>query len=108
MSKYHSRKTVVNGIKFDSRREADAYCKLFLLERAGKISNLRLQVPYELQEKFTLKGKTIRAIKYVADFVYTDENGVEHIIDVKGVRTEVYKLKKKMFMYRYKKTIEEW
>lgn len=108
MSKYHNRKTVVNGIKFDSRHEADVYCQLFLLERAGKIKDLRLQVPFVLQDKFTFQGKVILPIKYVADFVFIDEEGVEHIIDAKGMRTEVYKIKRKMFLNRYQKNIEEW
>lgn len=92
-SKYHNKKTTVDGITFDSRREADRYCELKLLLMAGLISDLKLQVPFELVPKSS-KG---RAIKYIADFVYTDNKTGETVIeDVKGIKTAVYKLKKRL------------
>ncbi len=106
MSKYNAKKTEVDGIVFDSRREADRYCELKLLQRAGKISDLRLQVPFELQPAFTVNGKKVRPIHYIADFVYK-ENGQYIVEDAKGHRTKEYMLKRKMYAYRYKDEIRE-
>lgn len=70
-------------------------------EKEGRIRDLQCQVPFELQPSFKDgSGKTIRAIKYVADFTYYDKTDTLHIVDTKGVRTDVYKLKKKMMQYR--------
>lgn len=105
-SKYKNKKIVYNGIKFDSKKEYAYYIKLKLLEDSNKIQDLKRQVKYELQPSYRFKDKTIRAINYIADFEYI-ENGVKHIIDTKGFRTEVYKIKKKMFEYKYNIEIEE-
>lgn len=102
MSKYNNVKTVVDGIKFDSKREAERYKELKLLEKAGLISNLRLQPRYELQPKFKKLGVNYRCIEYVADFEYHDVKTDKLVVeDVKGMKTDVYKLKKKMFEYMY-------
>ena len=102
MSKYYSKKVVVDGITFDSRAESQRYCELKLLERAGKIKDLSLQHKFELQPSFKKNGKTIRAITYVADFVYFDLERMVHVIeDVKGFKTKEYLLKKKMFEYKF-------
>ena len=98
--KYHSKKTIVDGITFDSRAEADRYCLLHLWEQMGKISNLKLQPRYELQPAFKKNGHSIRKIEYVADFEY-EKDGKIIIEDVKGIKTEAYKLKKKLFEYEY-------
>lgn len=105
-SKYKNKKTVIDGISFASQKEAKRYQQLKQLEKDKKITDLRLQVSYELQPHYKINGKTIRAIKYVADFVYI-KNGELVIEDTKGFRTEVYKLKKKMFEYKYHKEITE-
>lgn len=107
-SKYYSKKVIVDGIKFDSKKEAAYYQKLKILEKTGKIKNLTLQKEFLLQEKFKLNGKTRREINYRADFSYisTDDDKL-HIVDVKGYRTDVYKLKKKLFEYKYGIEIEE-
>ena len=105
-SKYGSRKTIVNGIKYDSKKEARYGVKLQQLEKAGIIKDLQRQVKYELQPSFKLNGKTIRSISYIADFTYI-KDGELHIIDCKGFRTTEYKLKKKLFEYKYQKEIEE-
>ena len=107
MSKYNNNKTEYQGLKFDSVREKNRYIHLKELENKGEIKNLELQKKYELQESFKLNGKTIRAINYICDFYYIDQNGTEHIEDSKGVRTDVYKIKKKLFEYKYQKNIEE-
>ncbi len=88
-NKYNAIKTEFNGIMFDSKKEAIRYSQLNLLQRAKKISDLQLQVKYD----FVINGVKIGF--YKADFVYI-ENGVRIIEDSKGVRTPVYKIKKKL------------
>lgn len=105
-SKYHARKTTVDGITFDSRKEADRYLVLKGMEDDGAIENLRRQVRYELVPAFDVDGKHYRPVYYVADFVYV-EDGREVVEDVKGVRTDVYKLKSKLFTRRYGMSIKE-
>lgn len=101
-SKYNSIKTIVDGIKFDSKKEARRYKELKVLERAGTIKELELQPRFILQDKFKLEGKTHRKIEYVADFKYWDKEKETWIVeDVKGVKTDVYKLKKKIFLKKY-------
>lgn len=107
-SKYKAIKCEYDGVKFDSKREMNRYIDLKLLEQAGRIENLQLQVIYELQPAFEFLGNKIRAINYVADFVYFDKRINETVVeDVKGMKTPVYKLKKKMFEYKYKMEIKE-
>lgn len=88
-AKYGNKKTIIDGIKFDSKREAQRYGALQLMLKAGLISNLRLQVPYQI----TVNG--MKVCKYVADFVYEDK-GIEIVEDVKGMKTPIYNLKKKL------------
>lgn len=107
-SKYHSAKTVVDGIVFDSKREAKRYHELKLMERAGVIKDLQRQVRYELIPAFDAGGKHYRPATYIADFVYTDvKTGKEIVEDVKGYRPDVYRLKSKLFAYRYGVSILE-
>lgn len=110
MNKYNARKTIADGIKFDSRKEAKRYVELKEMERKGLIKGLQLQVPFELVPSFTIiidgKKKKRRNMKYIADFVYY-ENNEKVVEDVKGRKTDVYKLKKKIFEYKYKITIKE-
>lgn len=101
-SKYRAVKAEINGIMFDSKHEAARYQELRLLERAGEINSLRLQVPYEL----IAKSKYGKSIKYVADFVYS-RNGLTVVEDAKGVRTPVYRLKKRMMAEKYGIEIKE-
>ena len=101
-SKYHACKTVVAGITFDSKKEAKRYAELKLLERGGAIKDLRRQVRYELIPAFDVAGKHYRPTSYVADFVYTDcKTGNEVAEDCKGFRTDVYRLKAKMFAHKF-------
>ena len=106
MNKYHNKKTTINGILFDSKREGNYYTKLKLMQNAGLIWNLELQKKYILQASFTFNGKKIREISYYADFVYEDKDGL-HVVDTKGYRTDTYKLKKKLFIKKYGIDIEE-
>lgn len=105
-SKYHAKKTTVDGITFDSRREADRYLVLKSMEEDGAIEDLRRQVRYELIPAFDADGRHYRPVYYVADFVYV-EDGKEAVEDVKGMRTDVYRLKSKLFAYRYGMSIRE-
>lgn len=112
MSKYRNTKVKVDGIVFDSKKEANYYLFLKEEEAAGKISDLRLQVPYVLipavwktrikHLKTKNKEETYcaqRSVKYVADFVYVDNmTGREEVVDVKGRKTKEYILKKKMML----------
>lgn len=105
-SKYHARKTTVDGITFDSKREADRYLVLKGMEDDGAIEDLRRQVRYELVPAFDVDGRHYRPVYYVADFVYV-EDGKEVVEDVKGMITDVYKLKSKLFARRYGMSIKE-
>lgn len=98
MSKYHSKKTVIDGIKFDSKKEGKRFVELKAMEKAGIIQNLRLQVKFELIPKQKKSdGTTERACSYIADFVY-EKDGQEIIEDTKGVLTDVYKIKRKLML----------
>ena len=98
--KYHSTKQEVDGHVFDSKAEARRYQELSLMEKAGVISRLRLQPEYELIPTFKKGGRTYRKTQYIADFEYV-ENGRKIVEDVKGYATDVYKLKRKLFEYKY-------
>ncbi len=101
-SKYGNIKTVIDGITFDSRKEAARFCELKLLQRAGKIDGLTCQVPFEVR----LNGEKICV--YVADFRYLDLETTGYVIeDVKGMRTPVYKLKKRLVEAQYGIVITE-
>lgn len=107
-NKYHAKKTIVDGITFDSAREAKRYQELKLLERAGEIRDLQRQVRYELIPAFDVGGKHYRPTSYVADFVYTDtKTGEEVVEDCKGYRTDIYRLKAKMFAHKFGVSILE-
>lgn len=96
MNKYRNKKVQVDMYIFDSIQESRRYKELKLLERAGKIQNLELQPHFLLQDSFRKNGKTIRKIEYIADFKYI-ENGKTIVEDVKGIQTEVFKIKHKIF-----------
>ena len=99
-SKYHAIKTEVDGVKFDSKSEAEYYANLKLLERAGVIQDIKLQPRFLLQDGFTYNGHKERKIEYVADFEYM-QNGKRVVVDVKGLRTQVYCIKRKLFLKKY-------
>ena len=130
--KLHNRTTRVDGIDFDSQREAKRYLELKALERAGKITDLKLQVMYELipaayhwlptgevyqkgEKKGRPKYKRVcveKAVKYIADFEYT-ENGYTVVEDAKGFRKtdsaayKVFVLKRKLMLWRYGIKVKE-
>lgn len=104
MNKYRNVKTKVDGIKFASKKEAQRYRNLKLLERSGYITNLEIQPPFEVK----VEGKKI--CNYKADFSYLDKNGKLIVEDVKSAHTAklpVYRLKKKLVEAIYKIEITE-
>ena len=113
--KYHNIKTEVNGIRFDSQKEARRYQELLRLEELGLIEDLRLQVNFTLQEAFTKSnGERVRAIVYKADFTYKkrDENDdytLYIVEDVKSraTKTPTYRMKKKLMWEKFRIQIKE-
>lgn len=106
--KYNARATVYNGIKFDSLAEAAHYQKLAVAQKTGQIAELQVHPVFELQPAFTgSDGKKHRAIKYEADFSYFDKKTGRYTIeDVKGVMTEAFKIKHKLFLYQYQRAYD--
>lgn len=102
-SKYNAKKVTIDGITFDSKKEAARYQELKLMERAGLIKDLELQPEYELIAAYRRQdGKHIQAIRYRADFRYLDLRTSKRIVeDVKGMKTQVYLIKKKLLLWRY-------
>lgn len=97
-----SKKTVIDGITFDSKTEAEYYEYLKSLERDKKIYRLRCHPVYELQKPIERHGKKYKAIKYIADFEYWNEDEqINVVVDVKGFAMEDAKLKRKLFAYKY-------
>lgn len=108
--KYGNQKTVTGGMEFDSRKEANRWDELFLLQHCGAIKDLERQAKFELiPAQKDENGKVIeRAVTYIADFVYTDEKTGERIVeDTKGMRTKEYILKRKMMLYFHGIRIKE-
>ena len=108
-SKYHNKKVVYDGLKFDSQKEKRVYTMYKLMEQAGEIKDLQRQVEFILIEPFVLNGKKFRKTSYIADFVYYDNDMNCHVIDVKSksTKTQVYLLKKKLMALKYGIEIEE-
>lgn len=101
-SKFRNVKTTIDGITFDSKREAARYGVLKQLERAGEIQNLRLQVPYSWEITYTANGNQwSKKETYVADFVYESKFGRMIVEDAKGFRTPVYRAKAKLMKKLY-------
>lgn len=111
-AKYKNTKTIVDGITFDSKKEAKRWTELKLLESAGVISDLRRQVRFELipsqrepdmigSRGGIIKGKLLeRKVEYIADFVYCDtETGETVVEDTKGIQTKDYKIKRKLMLW---------
>lgn len=103
INKYNAKKTVINNIKFDSKTEAEYYIYLKELQNKGIVNNIELQPSFILQNSFKKNGKTFRAIKYKADFKVTYSDSEIAIIDIKGMETDVFKIKRKIFEYSYPK-----
>ena len=106
-NKYKNQKTIVNGICFDSKKEALRYTELKFLEKSQIIKNLELQVKYVLIPK--QEGE--RECSYYADFVYddckSDMSIVEDVKSSKSFQTDVYKIKRKLMLYIHGIRIKE-
>lgn len=103
-NKYHNQKIEIDGITFDSKKEASRYAELKLMKKAHVILDFELQPEFILQDGYVRDGKTVQPIKYRADFKVMYADGRVVIIDVKSsekFKTDVYKLKKKMLLYKY-------
>lgn len=100
-SKYRNKKVTVDGYEFDSIAESKYYQQLKWLQECKEILSFRLQPRYLLQEAFKKDGKTHRKIEYIADFEIHHKDGSIEVVDVKGVKTDVFRMKEKMFHKRY-------
>ena len=119
--KYHSKKVEVNGMVFDSKKEAKRFSELSLLEKAGQIHGLETQVKfvlipsqYKVIERYGKKGQRLKDGKkciekecaYIADFCYF-QNGVKVVEDTKGFKTKDYIIKRKLMLYMHGIEIKE-
>ena len=100
-NKYNNKKTVVDNIVFDSKNESLYYEALKDLKEKGSIKDFELQPKYLLQEAFVKNGKKYRAINYIADFRVINNDGSAYIVDIKGMLTTEFKIKMKLFNYKY-------
>ena len=106
-TKFNNQKIVTPDGKFDSKKEYKRWLELKEMEAQGKITNLMRQVPFELVPHQKHNGKVIElAVKYYADFTY-EVDGVRIVEDTKGVKTDVYKIKRKLMLERYGIRIKE-
>lgn len=99
--KYRAKPTTIDNIKFASRLEANYYLELKMLKKVGVVKDIKLQPRFLLQEGFKKNNKYYRPIHYVADFEVKYANHTE-IVELKGYETAVWKIKQKMFEYKYK------
>ena len=111
MNKYRNRKLTINGITYDSVKEARRHAELLLLERAGQITNLRRQVKFVLIPAQRIDGKVVEhACSYIADFVYT-QNGETVVEDVKGYKKgaayTIFTIKRKLILHVHGIRIKE-
>jgi len=102
-NKYNAKKITLDGITFDSQAEARYYKRLLKLKKSGVVEDFEMQKVFTLLDKFEhpQTGRIVRAVKYVADFevIYTD--GRVEVVDIKGFLTPEFRIKAKMFMFRY-------
>ena len=97
-NKYHNHRTEVDGIIFASRKESEYYKLLKCQLAAGQIQSFEMQVPFQLIPDYVnAAGKKIRGMKYVCDFLIVDKDGKKRVVDVKGLVTDSFKLKKKLY-----------
>ena len=100
-NKYNNKKTVIDGITFDSKDESLYYQALKNMKANGLIKDFELQPKFILQESFVKDGKKYRAIHYIADFKVINNDGSFYIVDIKGILTTEFKIKLKLFNYKY-------
>jgi len=100
-SKYGNKKVKIDGLTFDSKAEALFYSELKIRQKTGEILFFRVQPRYRLLDGFEKDGKRHRPIDYIADFEIHHKDGSIEVVDVKGFKTEVFKIKEKMFNKKY-------
>lgn len=101
-NKYKNKKTTYDNYRFDSKKEGERYLFLKSLIKRGEIKDLKLQPSFILQDGFKYNGRKIQSIKYIGDFSYIEVLTNKKIIeDVKGMKTSLYRLKKKLFLKKY-------
>lgn len=100
-TKFHAYKVTINNIVFDSLNESRFYLKILEEKKNGLIKSFELQKPFLIVPPYEKNGKKIRKAEYLADFVITYKNGQTLVIDIKGVETDLFKIKKKFIEYLY-------
>lgn len=100
-AKYGNKKVVNDGITFDSKMEAKYYGHLKLLQAQGIVTSFELQPKFVLLPKFEKNGKKYREIGYTADFMVHYADGHSEVVDIKGMVTQQFELRKKLFDYRF-------
>lgn len=101
-NKYFNKKITVDGIIFASRAEADYYCRLKLLKQAGEIKDFELQPRFEILPAFSKQGKKYKATTYTADFLIRHNDDSQEVIEVKGYKTQDYRLRMKLFNFTHR------
>ena len=100
-SKFHAFKARINGIEFDSLNESRYYIHVLKAVKAGTVKSFELQKPFEIVPPHVRSGRKVRKAEYISDFVLHMADGSTKVIDVKGIETDVFKLKKKLVEYLY-------
>lgn len=100
-SKYGNKKTAMSGSKMDSGMEASYYQHLLVMQAKGIVDSIELQPKFTIHDAYMKGTKKVQAITYVADFLVTYADGRKELIDVKGAKTEVFKIKRKLYDARY-------
>ncbi|MEK4503029.1 DUF1064 domain-containing protein [Bacillus sp. FSL R12-0069] len=101
MSKYKNKKVDLDGHVFDSKAEANYYECLKIRHVKGEVERFELQPIFKLQPAFKKQDKSFQAITYIADFLVYLPNGEVEVIDIKGMITETFSVKRKLFEYKY-------
>lgn len=102
MRKYGNKKVTIDGHKFDSKMEADYYYHLKVAKDKNEIRDFNVHTKVTLQPAFRFKGKAVSAITYTPDFIVYHHNGEVDYVDVKGVKTNEFRIKEKMFKFQLK------
>jgi hypothetical protein len=101
VTKYHNRRTTIDGITFDSQAEARRYEQLRLLQQAGDISELNVHERIVIVPAECIDGKLEHALHYEADFIYVSSDGWRVVEDVKGAQTPLFRLKWRLVRQRW-------
>jgi hypothetical protein len=103
VSKYGAKKVTIDGITFDSKAESRYYEYLLKLKKTGLVEDFSMQKAFTLLDRFAhpQTGRIVRAITYKADFEVLYADGRIEVVDIKGFLTPEFKIKAKMFMFRY-------